>query len=384
MKTPLRVAIVGYGVAGIAAAIQLRRRGHVIEHFEGRDSIDAGGAGLLLQPPALTLLHDIGIGAEQLDRGARVHSFGAENLRGQTLTNIRYADHAPGSYALGIQRRTLIDCLCKQDEGFSAVRFDQAALSVDAENGFLHFEDGTQGGPYDLIVAADGARSPLRNGMTHLVRQNRLYPSAALVTCIDDPNGVAGDRLVQVFDAARHVAVWPVGRFAQGESGRANISINIPLDRAETFCASGAWKDVVIRHCPKLTSLLSSLGDDVRPIIHAYRDVALHRFTSGRLVFIGDAAHSMSPLLGQGARMALLDASVLAQSLDSHADLSVALKAFDQIARAKVAEFQRISRWLTPIFQSESRMLGTVRHLMQIAHRVPLVAAGTRELLIGR
>ena len=140
---------------------------------------------------------------------------------------------------------------------------------------------------------------------------------------------------------------------------------------------------MVAHHCPKLTSLIEGLDDPFSPIIYAYRDVALHRFVEGRVVFIGDAAHSMSPLLGQGARMALLDASMLAQALDSHDKLSAALPAFDQRARAKVAEFQRISRWLTPIFQSESRMLGTVRHFMQIAHRLPFVAAGARELLIG-
>ncbi len=82
--------------------------------------------------------------------------------------------------------------------------------------------------------------------------------------------------------------------------------------------------------------------------------------------------------------MALLDASVLAQALDSQAELSAALITFDQCARAKVAQFQRISRWLTPIFQSESLTLASLRHLVQIAHRLPFVAASARELLIGR
>lgn len=384
MTDPLRIAIIGYGIAGIAAAIQLRCRGHVIEHYERRSVINAEGGGLLLQPPALVLLRDLGIDPEQLDCGARVHSFGAEDLQGRILTNIRYADYAPGSYALGIQRRSLIQCLSKLDEGFTRVHFDRRAVSVDAESGVLHFGDGSQSGPFDLIVAADGANSPLRNGMPHLVGQDRLYPSAALVACIDDPQGLAGDQLIQVFDGARHVAVWPVGRFRRDEPRRANISINIPLDQAEAFRASGTWRDVVVRHCPKLASRLAGLGDDFKPIVYAYRDVALRRFVDGRLVILGDAAHSMSPLLGQGARMALLDASMLAQSLDSHTDLSVALPSFDERARAKVAEFQRISRWLTPIFQSESRLLRTVRHFMQIAHRLPFVAAGARELLIGR
>ncbi len=383
MRTPLKIAIVGYGIAGIAAAIQLRRRGHVIEHYERRDAISQEGSGLLLQPPALRLLHKLGVGTDHLDRGARVHSFGAEDLHGQILTDIRYADHAPGSYAVGIQRAVLIQCLIRQDEGAERVQLGRKAVSVDAERGVLLFNDGSRRGPYDLIVAADGANSPLRNGMRHLVRHDRLYPSAALVACVDDPRGLAGDRLVQVFDSARHVAIWPVGRAGRGQCDQANISISVPLDHADSFRDSGRWRGVVVRHCPQLATQLDALDDSFKPIIYAYRDVALRRLVSERVVFIGDAAHSMSPLLGQGARMALLDASMLTESLDTSGDLSTALRAFDQRARMKVAEFQRISRWLTPIFHSENRMFGTVRSLMQAAHRIPLVAAGARELLIG-
>ncbi len=384
MKAQLKIAIVGYGIAGIAAAIQLRRRGHVIEHFERRNSAKADGGGLLLQPPAQRLLLDLGVGAEQLGCAARVDSFGAENLQGRTLTNIHYADHASGCHALGIQRRALIDCLRRQDEGFARVNFDRAVVCVDDENGFLYFSDGSQHGPYDLIVAADGANSPLRKGVAHLLRQDHLYPSAALVACIDDTQRLAGNRLIQVFDGARHVAIWPVGRLSRDQPDRANVSINIPLDRAENYRESGAWKKIVVRHFPKLALPLDGLADGFRPILYAYRDVELHRFMEGRLVFIGDAAHSMSPLLGQGARMAMLDASMLAQSLDSYAGLSAALRGFDQRARSKVPEFQRISRWLTPLFQSENRMLVAARQILQLAHRVPFVAAGARDLLISR
>ena len=91
----------------------------------------------------------------------------------------------------------------------------------------------------------------------------------------------------------------------------------------------------------------------------------------------------MSPLLGQGARMALLDAQVLAESLRAHGDVPGALAAFDVATRATTAAFQRISRWLTPVFQSENRLLAGVRQGVQFAHRLPVVAKGVRELLIG-
>lgn len=382
MHQTLKIAIVGYGIAGIAAAIHLRRLGHKIEHVERRASTDADGAGMLLQPSALALLRDIGLGNNELELGARVHSLVAEDIHGRTLTRIHYSGHEPGGFALGVQRRYLIERLLDLDPGQERVNFMHEVESVDAERGILRFRASGDRGPYDLIIAADGANSLLRDSAPQLVLRNHLSPSAALVACIEDPNRLAGDRLVQYFYRTRHVAIWPVGSAARGEPERTNFSVNIPLAQAQAFRDSGEWKAVVIRHCPPLIPLFEELDKDFTPIIHAYRDVSLRRLSRGRLVYIGDAGHSMSPVLGQGARMALLDAATLAQALQMHDCVSKALEAHDRRMQAQIANIQRISRWLTPIFQSESSTLAAVRRVLQIAHRLPFVATRTRALLL--
>lgn len=383
MTKPLKIAIVGYGIAGVAAAIQLRRLGHAIDHFERAACLHTGGAGLLLQPPALKLLNDLGLGANELSFGAKVTGFGAKNLDGHILTNIRYADHAVGSYALGIQRAYLMECLRSLDEGGEQVHFSRMVSSVDTQRGTIQIVNAGVHGPYDLIVAADGAGSSLRSVCHQQVRRDHLYRSAALVACVDDPDGVAGDQLIQYFEGPRHVAVWPVGAAGEGEPQRVNISLNIALQEAGRYRANGAWKYLAAKHSPMLAPLLDRLDDGYNPITYAYRDVSLHRMVHGRLVFIGDAAHSMSPLLGQGARLALFDAMTLALALRAHEDLPTALDAFCRTARANATEFQTISRWLTPVFQSEGRLLAAVRNSVQIAHRLPFVATRVRELLIG-
>ncbi|MEO7323296.1 MAG: NAD(P)/FAD-dependent oxidoreductase [Dokdonella sp.] len=382
MSHALRIAIVGYGIAGIAAAIGLRRLGHTIDHYERRDAVGVDGAGMLLQPPALALLAELGLGEYELALGARVTAFGAENLSGKTLTHIRYADHVAGSYALGIQRNYLVARMSDRDSGRERLLLSQRIAAIDCERGMLQSVDAKTCGPYDLIVVADGANSALRKNAHDQVKRDHPYPTAAVVACIDDPQNLAGDRLMQYFDGIRHVAVWPVGRSSAEAPARANLSINIDLAQAQAFCDSGAWRSVVARHCPHLAPLLRD-DKDIAPIVYRYRDVAMHRRTAGRAVFIGDAAHSMSPLLGQGARMALLDAATLVQALQRHADLQDALAHFDRASRANTQVLQNISRWLTPVFQSENHLSARLREVVQFAHRLPFIAAKARALLIG-
>ena len=72
MKRALDVAIVGYGIAGIAATIYLRRAGHRVTHFERHEPPVVGGAGMLMHPAAMRQLDRLGILAPALECGARV------------------------------------------------------------------------------------------------------------------------------------------------------------------------------------------------------------------------------------------------------------------------------------------------------------------------
>jgi 2-polyprenyl-6-methoxyphenol hydroxylase-like FAD-dependent oxidoreductase len=69
----------------------------------------------------------------------------------------------------------------------------------------------------------------------------------------------------------------------------------------------------------------------------------------------------MSPQLGVGAQLAMEDAAVLANMLSGHPDLSAALQAYTLARQAKVRPYQQASRWLTPLFQSDSRLLASMR-----------------------
>ena len=90
--------------------------------------------------------------------------------------------------------------------------------------------------------------------------------------------------------------------------------MNIALNQALEWRDGKRWKQAVTELCPCIAELLEQTSPSDL-LLYTYRDVALRRYYLDRVVLIGDAAHSMSPQLGQGASMALLDAWTLARGV---------------------------------------------------------------------
>ena len=109
-----RVAVVGGGVAGCAAAILLRAQGHEVTLFEAVADPQPVGAGLLLQPTGQAVLQRLGLLDEVLAHGAPVRRLFGDNAAGRTVLNLDYGRFAPGCFGLGIQRGTLFGLLWRR------------------------------------------------------------------------------------------------------------------------------------------------------------------------------------------------------------------------------------------------------------------------------
>ena len=161
--TSLRIAIVGYGTAGQAAAVLLARDGHRIDVFERAPEPGPVGAGFLLQPSGLQVLWRMGLLAQVLAHGARVDRLYGETPCGRAVMDMRYAGLDARLYGVGLQRGALFSILdAARDAG---VRL-RAGITIeepdDADDRWLRDTDGGRHGPYDLVLAADGAASRLR------------------------------------------------------------------------------------------------------------------------------------------------------------------------------------------------------------------------------
>lgn len=359
----MRIAIVGYGTAGQAAAIFLARDGHTIELFEQSEVLKPVGAGFLLQPTGLAVLAALGLRDAALARGARIERLHGENAAGRAVMDMCYADHAPESFGLGMTRGALFALLhgaCATDVPIhTGVRI--AKISDDGRA--LVDDPGNEYGPFDLLVAADGAHSTLR-ASSRIARRDPTYPWGAMWCLLPADGWPHASELRQRYDGTHTMlGVLPVGTRPEHAGRWLTFYYSLPGARVDAFDAralSQMHADVA-RLWPELAERTRLLIDATQLNRARYRDVVLRKPWRDRLVFIGDAAHGMSPQLGQGVNMALLDAQALAEALRTHADAAPALAHYARMRRSHIAVYRMLSRGLTPLFQSDLEILGRLR-----------------------
>ncbi len=317
-------------------------------------------------------------------RGARVVAMSAKTVRSRKLMELQYGALRPGSYAIGLQRATLFQLLHDADEARHQLQTSRNILSVDTDGGYLRCGDQKMLGPFDLIIGADGANSVVRKAFVNLIQKDRLYPWAAVVCLVDELESATRNNIEQLFASRRHLSTWPVGSRHPGGKRMLNLSLNVPLATLEKMTNPAIWRSEVQALFPSLDHLPPLNGQPHEVLAYTYRDVQIKRFFNGRAALIGDAAHSMSPQLGQGASLALQDAFLLAEALAQSPDLDLALRTYNARSRAQVLGLQRLSRWVTPIFQSDARWLATFRDLsLYPLSQIPIVKRIMLRVLDG-
>ena len=152
------------------------------------------------------------------------------------------------------------------------------------------------------------------------------------------------------------------------------------------------WKREVQSLWPETSFLTAQITRHEDLTWASYADVALDRLYAGRIAFIGDAAHSISPRLGQGANLGLVDALVLANALGTAQSVMSALLTYDAKRRSQVRFYHAASRWLSALFQSDSVIAPFLRDLaFAPVSRIPYMRrqmldslAGVKTGLFGR
>jgi len=387
------VAIVGYGSAGQCAAVLLERDGHRVEVFERVPEPGPVGAGFLLQPSGLQVLWRMGLLEQVLAHGAVVERLFGDTPCGRAVMDMRYAGLDGRLAGVGLQRGALFSILADAFAGHREVRSGTSIVELRDDGRVLVDAGGRRYGPYDLVVVADGAGSLLR-GQVGRVRLDQAYPWGALWCLLPASDWPHPRELRQRYDAARRmVGLLPVGRRPGDDIARLSFFWSLPTARFDAWRAGdiGAWKEEVAGLWPEIAPLLGHVRAQAQLACASYRDAVVTRWHRGHAVLVGDAAHAMSPQLGQGVNMAMMDAWALAMALRRHGAVPEALSAHQRERRRHVSIYQLWSRWLTPMFQSELDMVARLRDLALLpAGRLPLggrhmlrVLSGTQQGLFG-
>lgn len=387
MPTSLRIAIVGSGTAGPAVATFLARDGHDVQLFERAPQKLPVGAGFLLQPTGFSVLNELGIGDDLMPDIARISKLYCRTRTGRVLLDLPYAELSEGLFGAGTHRATLLDLLLNAAARAGAnIVWDTSIERLTRDSSqrpTLHDNHSETHGPFDLLLICDGANSTLRKQSGVPARVSR-YPWGALWFIGQRAPEFDPQVLWQSVGSTRELTGFlPTGT----ADDLLSLFWSIRLDRIEHWRTSPLddWKRKILSLAPQAEAFLTQIESHQQIATAAYHDVRMRQWHGDRVAILGDAAHALSPQLGQGVNLALMDASTLAASIAQH-PLPQALARYSEKRRAHLRFYQFATRWTTPFFQSDILPLGWMRDIAFpiIQHIPPLRRQMTATMAGGK
>ncbi|NPD15471.1 FAD-dependent monooxygenase [Xinfangfangia sp. D13-10-4-6] len=371
----LKIAVIGAGMGGLAAASLLARDGHRVTLIERFESPRPLGSGLMVQPVGLAVLDELGQGDAARALGApirRMRGWSAQGLDG-TATGLTGAFHEalqgrdaldvhypPQEPAFAMLRASLFHVLWQamQASDLQLITGETVVRALPYGGGrVLHSEHG-EIGAFDLVVDASGAGSALSPLRARALHYGAIWAHVPWPEASD----MSQDQLRQrYFRASRMAGLMPIGSLPGESQRRAAVFWSMSRPELEQWGEDrfDAWKASASTFWPQMQPFLAGLTSASQMTPAFYSHGTLRRPYAPGLVFIGDAAHRASPQLGQGANMALLDALALREALRGPPD--EALTAYARMRRWHVRLYQLFSAFLTPAYQSDSRILPLIR-----------------------
>jgi 2-polyprenyl-6-methoxyphenol hydroxylase-like FAD-dependent oxidoreductase len=220
----------------------------------------------------------------------------------------------------------------------------------------VHLEDGRTL-EFDAVIGADGMGSIVRRFVTG--RTERPVYRGYLIW-----RGVA-DALPPAYAAGDITEAWGRGeRFGIMPIGHGKVCWYVTLNQPDTAPPQGK-AEILERfrgwHAP-IAEVVAATRESVIVRTPALDRPTTWRWARGRVVLIGDAAHPMTPNLGQGTCQAIEDAVLLSRLLAQGGSIDAAFRRFEKLRRARVAAIVLGARWIGRFAQSEGRAARLARN----------------------
>ncbi|TRW46264.1 FAD-dependent monooxygenase [Georgenia yuyongxinii] len=345
----LRVAIVGGGIGGLAAAAFLERAGVKAVVYEQARELKEVGAGLVVAPNAARLIRRLG-GLDMLEQRAVPLDVGWEFRRwrdGTVLSAENLAgacERLYGERTYTVHRADLLDVV-RAAVPSANVRLGRRCVGVEDSGGGvrLRFADGTVE-EADVAIGADGVHSVLRGAVTEpsAPEYSGICAFRAVVPAGKAPAFALRRAQTLWIGPGHHLVHYPVSRgqavnlvaFAPaGDYTKESWSATATV--AEFLAEFEGWD-------ARLTDLIRAGGTPGR---WALLDRApLRRWSRGRVSLLGDAAHPMFPFFAQGAAQSIEDGAVLAGCLAADPqDPARALRRYEELRIERTTKLQQVS-----------------------------------------
>lgn len=347
------ILVVGAGIGGLTAATALQHFGHAVSVFEQAQQLSEIGAGVVITPNAMHALNFLGVGDKVSEIGSHPgETYCRHYATGEVLEVRPSAQQLRDKYGadyLQAHRADLHDILKEQliASDPSCLHLDHALVSArqDGDRVYVTFANGrTYSGI--ALIGADGNASKVRDSIfgaepvnyTGQVAYRALIPTARVTDILggEDKRLYIGPGRMFLQYYIRRDQILNVIGIAREPNWQAE-GWTIPgtqEEMLEKFSDFHPFVQEIIRRVPKGNLFKWGLRDrEPMPV-----------WVKGRVAALGDAAHPMTPFLGQGACMAIEDGLVLARCVAKYPDIEKALRHYEAARKARGNAVQLASR----------------------------------------
>jgi 2-polyprenyl-6-methoxyphenol hydroxylase-like FAD-dependent oxidoreductase len=348
-----RISIVGGGIGGLTAALALQHFGYRVSVFEQTPELREVGAGVIITPNAMHALNFLGVGESIFNAAGPGEALATRHFQTGEILKLRaagtdYAERFGATYHQ-VHRVDLHAALASAvrandpDCVFLGHRFE--ALTQDTEKVMAQFANGASS-TSDVLIGCDGNASKVRES---------LFGDET----VSYTGQVAFRALLPMTSVPASIQEYPFAMFV----GANRYFLHYPLRRRTVMNLIGVgreprWQEEGWRIPATVEEFESLYGDLYPPALQLIGAISkgtlfkwglrdrepLQRYSKGRVTMLGDAAHPMTPFLGQGACIAIEDAMVLGRAFGAANTIAEALLLYENTRKERANGVQLASR----------------------------------------
>ncbi|MFN4367873.1 MAG: FAD-dependent urate hydroxylase HpxO [Acinetobacter sp.] len=312
----MEIAIIGAGMGGLTTGIALKKFGHQVTIYEQAEQILPVGAAISLWSNGVKCLNYLGLTEQVAKLGGQMNDLAyIDGLNGEVMTQFSLAPliEEVGQRPYPVSRAELQNML--MDEfGRKDIQLGKKMVSIEDKGQHVEigFQDGSTAST-ELLIGADGTHSMTRQYVLGKQVERRY---AGYVNW----NG-----LVEISEDLAPAQQWTT---FVGEGKRASLMpvaeqrfyffFDVPLP-AGLENQRSEYKILLKQYfsgwCSQVQCLIDSIDEQKTNRVEIHDIEPFTQFYKGRVVILGDAAHSTTPDIGQGGCQAMEDAVYLARAL---------------------------------------------------------------------